>query len=116
VPVADDPLQQLTGALSDLDVAWGKYRYPTYGGTGIYSGGEYDNFRRSSDIEDRRRQTYAANPGGEDNSPAPSVLELFSNYGAERLQELSPLSHDLGIDDVNLYGLLSQGAFENSRR
>jgi hypothetical protein len=37
-------------------------RLATYGGTGVYSGGAYDAFRRSDDIEDRRRQKYSQNP------------------------------------------------------
>ena len=32
------------------------------GGTGIYRGGAYDAFRRSDNIEDRRKQKYSQNP------------------------------------------------------
>jgi|SRR5882757_5933269 len=44
-------------------------RLPPYGGSGIYSGGEYDNFRRSENVEDRRKEKYSQNPWIFDENP-----------------------------------------------
>jgi hypothetical protein len=69
-------------------------RFASGGGTGIYSGGAYDQFRRSDDIEDRRNQKYSQNPQG----PTKILFEAeWSRFADDMLRGTSPLSKALGI-------------------
>jgi hypothetical protein len=70
------------------------------GGSGIYSGGEYDNFRRSENVEDRRKQKYSQNPSTVTRDAKLSVEVGMRNFTDDLLRGTTSLSQELGINDL----------------
>jgi hypothetical protein len=70
--------------------------------------GGYPDFRRSDDIEDRRRQKYSQNPNVED----PNYKQEWLHDGAPA----SPLAHEAGIASIKLDGLTKSQLQELSER
>jgi hypothetical protein len=92
--------RSLRGVFDAIDaIAAYDGRYAPYGGSGIYSGGEYDNFRRSENVEDRRKQKYSQNPFNLN----PDFEEIWDYFAKGPLglfednAESNPLSRAAGI-------------------
>lgn len=89
-----DAVQQV--GLDEPDYVLG--RSASGGGSGIYSGGEYDNFRRSENIDDRRRQKYSQDPWVADpNYHRGDWLNNFDFIAADK----NVLSQALGGDSLS---------------
>jgi hypothetical protein len=97
-------IDDLNDALGNIDAVSSRFldddgggRLATYGGTGIYSGGAYDAFRRSDNIEDRRNQKYSQNPQG----PTKITFEdAWRKFTDEMWGSTSAMSQSLGINDI----------------
>jgi len=76
------------------------------GGSAVYSGGEYDNFRRSENIEDRRKQKLSQNPFVNDADYEPLSALVAKDAGLREWFYGDPaaykniLSRALGITDL----------------
>jgi hypothetical protein len=96
---ADEPTNNQNRPVQFANFGSGQDRMAANGGNGNYdaSQGAWRDFRRSDDVEDRRKQKYSQNPFVED-----------KNYKREWMNELvpeSPLAAAAGISDIKLDGL-----------
>jgi hypothetical protein len=94
--------RSLSNALDAID-AIGQ-RYAPYGGSGIYSGGEYDNFRRSENVEDRRKEKYSQDPYVFDPNPKWywNYLNVDDGFGDNILGRALGIQALLGASKVPL--------------
>jgi hypothetical protein len=71
------------------------------GGSAIYSGGEYDSFRRSNNMEDRRKQKYSQDP-----YVPPTDIDVFIRFLAQKNAKFDDgaennlMSRALGVDFI----------------